>query len=78
VPESVELPAGTYLVRMSQNAARLVAELFEPDTEDSLVTWNFLDHSLPQAGSLANRREPYFLPMLRVMQPTGVRSTVVH
>jgi hypothetical protein len=77
VPESIELPAGTYLVRMSQNAARLVAELFEPDTEDSLVAWNFLDHSLPQAGSLANRREPYFLPMVRVMQPAGVRSTVI-
>jgi hypothetical protein len=78
VAESVELPAGSYLVRMSQNAARLIAELMEPDTEDSLITWNFLDHSLPSAESLQRRQQPYFLPMVRVLQPAGVRSTVVH
>jgi hypothetical protein len=77
VPESIELPAGTYVVRMSQNAARLIAELFEPDTEDSLVAWNFLDHSLPNGEALARRQQPFFLPFVRIMSPAGLRSTII-
>ncbi len=77
---SLTLPAGTYLVRMSQNAARLIAQLFEPDTEDSLLAWNFLDHSLPspralqQAGGGGQGR---LLPLYRIPTQTGVRATLV-
>jgi hypothetical protein len=77
VPASVELPAGTYIVRMNQNAARLVSELFEPDTDDSLVVWNFLDHALPAPDALQRRTEPYFLPFYRVMQTAGLRTTII-
>jgi predicted deacylase len=77
VPEMVTLPAGTYVVRMAQNAARLIAELMEPDTDDSLVAWNFLDHSLPGAQALARRAEPFYLPFQRILQPAGIEATIV-
>lgn len=77
VPESATLPAGTYLVRMSQNAARIVAELMEPDTDDSIVVWNLLDHALPSTEALQRRQQPFLLPIYRIMQPTSLRATVV-
>ncbi|HEX6309269.1 MAG TPA: M14 family zinc carboxypeptidase [Longimicrobiales bacterium] len=75
VPESMQLPEGTYLVRMAQNAARLIPELMEPDTDDSVVVWNLLDHSIPNPQSLAERE--YFLPIYRVTAPVRVRATLV-
>jgi dipeptidyl-peptidase 4 len=77
VPEAMQLPEGTYLVRMSQNAARLIGELMEPDTDDSVIVWNLLDHSLPNARMLQNPERPFFLPIYRVMTPAPVRATVV-
>jgi hypothetical protein len=44
--EETTLPAGTYLVRMAQNGANVASYLLEPDTDDSLVDWNFLDWAL--------------------------------
>lgn len=76
VPATMTLPAGTYLVRMSQNAARLIAELMEPDTDDSIVTWNLLDHSLPAPRSLEGRQQPLFLPIYRITAPASVRATL--
>lgn len=81
VPSTLELPAGTYIVRMNQNAARLVSELMEPDTDDSLVVWNFLDHDLPAADALQrqnqNPDQQVMLPIYRVMGVTGIRATLV-
>ena len=73
--ERMELPPGTYLVRMSQAAARLIPELLEPDTDDSVVVWNLLDHSIPNPARLADRE--YFLPIYRVVAPFPARATVV-
>ena len=79
VPSSMELPEGTYIVRMSQNASRLVSELMEPDTDDSLVVWNFLDHDLPSQEALQrqNQNEPFLLPIYRIMQTGGMRTTII-
>jgi hypothetical protein len=77
VPGTMTLPEGTYLVRMSQNAARLIPELLEPDTDDSVVTWNFLDHALPAPRSLEARQQPLFLPIYRITAPARVRATLV-
>jgi hypothetical protein len=44
--EETTLPTGTYLVRMAQNGANVASYLLEPDTDDSLVDWNFLDWAL--------------------------------
>jgi hypothetical protein len=77
LPERMQLPEGTYLVRMTQNAARLIGELMEPDTDDSVVVWNLLDHSIPNARALQNPERPYFLPIYRVVERAAVRATVI-
>jgi predicted deacylase len=76
-PGTMTLPAGAYLVRMTQNASRLISELMEPDTDDSLLVWNFLDHRLPGQQALQRRQQPFYLPIYRVMAPTAVRATLV-
>jgi len=50
VPGQMTLPAGTYVVRIRQPAGRLIPLLMEPDAEDSMLRWNFLDHSIPTRG----------------------------
>lgn len=40
---SCELPAGTLWIEARQPLARLAATLLEPESEDSLSTWNFLE-----------------------------------
>jgi hypothetical protein len=42
-PAAVELPLGTLLVPADQRLARLAAVLLEPQSEDSLSTWNFFE-----------------------------------
>lgn len=77
VPASQTLPAGTYIVRMRQAGARLVAELMEPDTDDSLLVWNFFDHALPSQEQLERRQQPFMLPIYRVMDASGVRARLI-
>jgi hypothetical protein len=79
VPTEMELPAGTYIVRMSQNAASLIAELMEPGTDDNVVAWNFLDHSIPNPAALGRMQQAdgFFLPIYRVMRPAGMNATLI-
>jgi hypothetical protein len=42
-PQPTLLPPGTLLVNARQPLARLAATLLEPESEDSLSTWNFLE-----------------------------------
>ncbi len=44
--QKLELPQGTLLVRTTQPLGILAAYLLEPESEDGLVTWNFLDSFL--------------------------------
>ncbi|MBX3461600.1 MAG: M14 family metallopeptidase [Planctomycetes bacterium] len=44
--EAVDLPAGTLWIDARQPLARLAATLLEPESEDSLTTWNFFDADL--------------------------------
>jgi hypothetical protein len=44
--ETVDFPAGTFLVREGQPLARLAAYLLEPESDDGLAAWNFLDAQL--------------------------------
>jgi hypothetical protein len=77
VAAEVTLPVGTYVVRTAQGAGRLVAELMEPDTDDSLLAWNFLDHMLPSNDALQRRQQPLLLPIYRVLAPAGIRSSLI-
>jgi hypothetical protein len=44
--ESIEFPAGTFLVRTAQPLGLLACCLLEPESDDGLVAWNFLDKYL--------------------------------
>jgi len=41
--ETVTFPEGSRLVRTDQPLGTLAAYLLEPESDDGLVTWNFLD-----------------------------------
>jgi hypothetical protein len=56
--QETTLPAGTLLVSAQQPLARLAAQLLEPESEDSLSTWNFFEA----------RTEDSF-PVLRLVAP---------
>jgi hypothetical protein len=56
--EALELPAGSIVIRTDQPLGRLVFYLLEPESDDSLATWNLLDAALePRAAH----------PVLKVM-----------
>lgn len=76
-PGQQELPAGSYLIRTGQNAGRLLTHLLEPDTEDSLVRWNFFDHSLPDPDDLDDLDDPEYLPILRLPVGSPVATELV-
>jgi predicted deacylase len=66
----LQLPAGAWIVRADQPRARLAAQLLEPESEDSLVTWNHFDGQLgvgPVAGAFDAAALPF--PVVRVVQP---------
>jgi zinc carboxypeptidase len=42
----VDVPAGSLIVRTNQPLGRLVFYLLEPESDDGLTTWNFLDEAL--------------------------------
>jgi hypothetical protein len=66
-----EFKAGTYIIRTAQPLANLVAYLLEPQTNDGLLTWNFLDrYLLPQWGKGYN---PY--PVYKVMNPVKIEDS---
>jgi hypothetical protein len=60
--EAVEqtLPVGSLLVPMDQPLARLAFILFDPRSDDGLLTWNILD------GLLGDK--PQYYPVLRTME----------
>ena len=53
-----ELPAGSVVVRTDQPLGRLVFALLEPQSDDGLATWNFLDAQVNDAREYPIRRIP--------------------
>jgi hypothetical protein len=47
---TVEMPAGSIVVRTNQPLGRLVFYLLEPESNDGLTTWNVLDQGLAAGG----------------------------
>jgi len=71
IKKTVEVPAGTIVVKMSQPLANLAAYLLEPQSNDGLVTWNFFDRYLvPQWGM-----DYYTYPVYRLMSKTDLKTT---
>jgi hypothetical protein len=73
VKDTIDFQAGTPIVRTSQPLANLAAYLLEPQSNDGMVTWNFLDRCLvPQWGSGFN---PY--PVYKVMNKINLNTTTL-
>jgi hypothetical protein len=74
IPEQIEFKAGTYIIRTGQPLANLAAYLLEPQTNDGLLTWNFLDrYLLPQWERGFN---PF--PIFKVLNPVKIEDTVLN
>lgn len=72
VNETKEFPAGTYIVRTSQQLGYLVSYLLEPQSDDGLMFWNYFDKYLvPQWSRNYN---PY--PVYKVVNNIEIKSTV--
>lgn len=56
-------PAGSFYVSMEQPLASLIFYLLEPQSDDGLVTWNFLDKPLYDLGVLQG---PVLFPIFKV------------
>ena len=73
VKDTIEFAAGTLVVKTAQPLANVVSYLLEPQTNDGLVTWNFLDRYLvPQWGFGYN---PY--PVYKVIYKTDLKTAAI-
>jgi hypothetical protein len=88
--EKVKLPAGSFFVACGQPKANLISYLMEPETDDSLITWNFLDNYLqvrspelrPSAEDMPQRpgmgQSPdQRIPIYRLMKKSDMRGVLV-
>ena len=73
IKDTIEFKTGTLVVRTSQLLANVAAYLLEPQSNDGLVTWNFLDRYLvPQWGRGYNN-----YPIYRIMNKTDLKTIAV-
>jgi hypothetical protein len=71
--ETVDFPVGTLVVRTAQPLANLAAYLLEPQSNDGLMTWNYLDRYLvPQWGM---GYYPY--PVYKIINRTDLKTETV-
>jgi hypothetical protein len=74
IHDTIEFQSGTVVVRMSQPLANVVAYLLEPQSNDGLMTWNYLDRYLvPQWGSGYN---PY--PVYKVLNKVDIKTVEIN
>jgi len=66
--EETEFPVGTIIVRTGQPLGRLAAYLLEPESDDSLTSWNFLDAQLAPGK---------VFPIRKLMKPVVAASRVL-
>ncbi len=52
VTETVEFPAGTFFVPSGQPMSNFISYILEPETNDNLVTWGYLDNVLRATPSV--------------------------
>ena len=72
VKESISFPAGTIVIRTAQPLANLAAYLLEPQSNDGLLTWNYLDRYLvPQWGMGFNS-----YPVYKVLDKTDLKTVL--
>ncbi len=67
VEEEITLQAGTYVVRTVQNGGRVASYMLEPDTDDSLFSWNYFDAVMPRPDPEGESGRSA-LPLYRIIQ----------
>ncbi|MGA1978720.1 MAG: M14 family metallopeptidase [Bacteroidales bacterium] len=73
ITETDDFQAGTIIIRTAQPLANLAAYLLEPQSNDGLMAWNFLDRYLvPQWGQGYNT-----YPVYRVIEKTEIKSAPI-
>jgi len=67
----VDVVPGWFWIPSAQSRANLISYLFEPETDDNLITWGWADHMIEVTGS---EPEEQRVPMIRVPrhQPMSV------
>jgi len=63
---TVDVGPGWFWIPAAQSKANLISYLMEPETDDNLITWNFLDHIICVTEFCGDREQE--VPMLRVME----------
>jgi dipeptidyl-peptidase 4 len=92
VTETVEVPAGSYYISTAQSRSNLITYLMEPETDDNLITWGWVDHLLrvTETATASNgdpddapaarfgQQQPQRIPMMRMVrqQPLPVMEAV--
>ncbi len=70
--ERVDVVPGWFWIPSAQSRANLINYIFEPETDDNLITWGWADHILQTNETGGDERQQ--VPMMRVMthQPMSV------
>jgi len=76
VEEELTLPAGTYVVRTVQNSGRVASYMLEPDTDDSLLSWNYFDAVMPRPDPEGERARSA-LPLYRIVERVPMKTVTL-
>ena len=71
--ETIELPAGSFFVPAGQPKSNLICYIFEPETDDNLVTWGYLDAYLH--SMTAEQTRQYIERLARFSARSGERGS---
>ena len=64
--DRVEVVPGWFWIPSAQSRANLINYIFEPETDDNLITWGWTDHILQTTETGGDERQR--VPMMRVME----------
>ncbi len=71
--QKMEFKTGTFVIRTAQSLANLAAYMLEPQTNDGLLTWNFMDrYLLPQWGKGFNA-----YPVYKIIDATEIDDSAL-
>ncbi|MDT8369106.1 MAG: M14 family zinc carboxypeptidase [Longimicrobiales bacterium] len=74
--ERLDVVPGWFWVPTAQSRANLISYLMEPETDDNLITWNYMDHLVRVTDGPSE--EAQRVPMIRVMESPRLPVVRVH
>jgi hypothetical protein len=75
ISEHLEFKAGTFVIHTAQPLANVASYLLEPQSNDGLLKWNFLDRYLvPQWGNGFNAFPVYKIQKRMIIEDTVLPS----